>query len=86
MYLSLKSAARDAKRHGSEEVMGWWERQYGSANVRLLLHPGPGMTWGMLMETVRGIAEFVTHYQFLDMDFDVVQTGLVMGTGILTVV
>ena len=66
--------------------MGWQERQYGSVDVKLLLHPGPSMTWGMWKEAVKDIAEFVTHYQFLDMDFDVVQAGLMVGTGILTVV
>lgn len=86
VYTSLQSAARDVKRHASDEVMGWWERQYASVNVRLLLHPGPSMTWGMWNAAIRGMAEFVTHYQFLDMDFDVMQPGSVVGTGYLTVV
>ena len=76
----------EVKRHASEEVMGWQERQYGSVDVRLLLHPGPSMTWGMWEQAIKGITEFVTHYRFLDMDFDVVQVGLAVGTGILTVV
>lgn len=66
--------------------MGWRERQQGSVDVRLLLHPGRSMTWGMWKEVVRAIAEFVTHYHLSDMDFDVVQAGLVVGTGVLTVV
>ncbi|KAL9068759.1 MAG: hypothetical protein Q9161_005962 [Pseudevernia consocians] len=85
VYHALQSAARDAERHAWEKVMGWQERQYGSVDVKLLLHPGHSMTWGMWKEAVKDIAEFVTHYQFLDMDFDVVQAGLMVGTGILTV-
>lgn len=42
--------------------MGWWERQYESVDGRLLLHPGPSMTWRMLKEAMKGIAGFVTHY------------------------
>lgn len=84
VYKSLKSAARDALRHASGEIMGWRERQYGSANVKLLLHPGPAMTWDMWDEAILGMAEFVTHYQFLDMDFDIVEAGGVVGTGLLT--
>ncbi len=64
--------------------MGLQERQYDWADVRLLLHPGPSMTWEMWEEAIRGIAEFVTHYQFLDMDFDIVQAMRVVGTGTLT--
>lgn len=86
VYYSLQRAARDAERYAMEKVMGGGERQYGSVDVRLLLHPGPSMTWGIWYEAVRGIAQFVTHYQFLDMDFDIVQAGSVVGTGILTVV
>ena len=85
VYRSLQRAATDAETHVSDEPMGWWERQYGSVDVRLLLHPGPSMTWGMWKETITGIGHFVTHYQFLDMDFDIVQTGTMVGTGILTV-
>lgn len=87
VYRSLQRAATDAETHVSDEPMGWWERQYGSVDVRLLLHPGPSMTWGMWKEAITGIGHFVTHYQFLDMDFDIVQTRTrtVMGTGILTV-
>lgn len=66
--------------------MGWWERQYGSVNVRLLLHPGPDMTWGMWHDAIWGTAQFVTHYRFLIMDFDIIEAELVVGTGILTVV
>lgn len=86
VYSSLQSAARDVTTHASEEVVGWRERQYGSVDVRLLPHPGPSMTWGMWKEAIRAIAQFVTHYQSLDMDFDVVQARLVVGTGVLTVV
>lgn len=84
VYKSLRAAARDAFRHTSVEIMGWRERPYDSANVKLLLHPGPAMTWGMWDKAIYNMAEFVTHYQFLDMDFDIVEAGVVVGTGILT--
>ena len=86
VYISLYSAAQDVNRHASDEAMGWGERQYGSVDVRLLLHPDPSMTWGMWREAIKAISEFVTFYQFLDMDFDIVRPGSVLGTGILTVV
>ena len=45
------------------------------------------MIWKMWQETIRVISQFVTHYQYFDMDFDIIQPGgLVLGTGILTVV
>lgn len=50
VYNPLDNAAKDVNRHASDEVMAWWERLYGSIDVRLLLHPGPSMTWGMWME------------------------------------
>ena len=84
VYRSLQTAARDAERHASDEIMGWRERQYGSVDVKLLLNPDPSMTWSMWGEAVRGITEFVTYYQFLDMDFDIVQARSVVGKGVLT--
>lgn len=84
VYKSLQSAARDALRHASDEIMGWRERPYGSADVKLLLHPGPTMTWEMWDKAISSMAEFVTHYQFLDMDFDIVEARVVVGTGFLT--
>ena len=86
VYLLLQNAAKDVRRHDLDEVIGWWERQYAFGNLRLLLHPGPGMTWGMWKNAIRGIVEFVTYYQFLDMDFDIMQSGSMVGTGILTLV
>ena len=85
MYKSLRRAARDVETYAPDAAMGWRERQYGSGDVRLLLHPGPGMTWEMWEEAITGITEFVTHYQFLDMDFDILRVRLVVGTGFLTV-
>lgn len=63
--------------------MGLRERHYGSVDVTLLLHPGVSMTWEMWEDAITGICEFVTHYQFLDMDFDIFQAVLV-GKGTLT--
>ena len=64
--------------------MGLQERQYDCVDVKLLLHPGPSMTWEMWEEAIRGITGFVTHYQFLDMDFDIVEATAVVGRGTLT--
>ena len=45
------------------------------------------MIWEMWQETIRIISRFVTQYECFDMDFDIIQPGgLVLGTGILTVV
>ena len=84
VYKSLQEAAREVRGHVSQDAMGLWERHYGSADVLLLLHPGPIMTWDMWKEAIRGITEFVTHYQALDMDFDIIQTRAVLGKGVLT--
>lgn len=83
---SLQRAEEDAQRHAAEQVMEGREQQYGSGDVRLLLHPGPIMTWGMWEEATVGIAQFVNYLQFLDMDFDVMLAAgfRTVGTGILT--
>ena len=84
VYCSLQDAMRDVKRNTLNEPMGLRERQYGCVDVKLLVKPGLSLTWGMWKEAITGIAEFVTHYEFLDMDFDIVQARLVVATGILT--
>ena len=85
VYISLQRAARDVETYAPDAVMGWRERHYGSGDVRLLLHPGPRMTWEMWEDAITGITEFVTHYQFLDMDFDIFRFRMVVGTGVLTI-
>lgn len=84
VYKSLQQASRDALRHGSDEIMGWRERRYESVNVKLLLNPGPTMTWEMWDQAIWSMTEFVTRYQFLDMDFDIVEAREFVGTGFLT--
>ena len=43
------------------------------------------MTWKVWETAVRGIADFVERYEYVDMDFDVGQMGMeqVFGTGVL---
>ena len=88
VYNALRSADGDARSHDSNETIGWWEGEYASARVRLVLHPGLDMTWGDWRQAIKGIAEFVTHFQFLDLDFDIFDAvqPISIGTGILTVV
>ena len=84
VYKTLQQAARDVRGHDLQDVMGLREQRYGSADVLLLLHPGPTMTWDMWEEAIRGVTEFVTYYEALDMDFDIIQSRVVMGKGTLT--
>ena len=53
--------------------------------MHLILHPGSDMTWGMWGTTLRGLAEFVERWEFVDLDFEVRErliTGVV-GSGLL---
>ena len=83
VYLSLRAANKEASTFPPDTLMGPRERQYSCADVRLLLQPGPSMTWGMWKDAIRGVVEFITYYQFLDMDFNITQARVV-GTGVLT--
>ena len=84
VYSSLQKAAREVRGNVLQDVMGLRERKYDSADVLLLLHPGPTMTWGMWEEAIKGVTEFVSYYEALDLDFDIIQTREVIGKGTLT--
>lgn len=84
VYKSLRRAAKEARTYASHEAMGLRERQYGYLDVKILLHPGPSMTWGMWEEAITNIAAFLTQYQFLDMDFTIYNDRAALGKGVLT--
>ena len=59
--------------------------RYGSGDVFLLLHQRGRMTWKVWETALRGIADFVERYEYVDLDFDVGQIGMerFFGTGVL---
>lgn len=59
--------------------------RYGSGDVFILLHQSGRMTWKVWGTALQGITDFVERYEYVDMDFDVGQTGLeqFFGTGVL---
>ena len=59
--------------------------RYGVGNVFLLLHHNGEMTWRVWQTALEGIADFLERYEYVDMEFDVGQTGLekFLGTGVL---
>lgn len=61
------------------------ELQTSSNAVYLILHPGSQMTWGIWGTTLRGLADFVEQWEFVDMDFQVRELGIVevVGSGLL---
>lgn len=59
--------------------------RYGSGNVYFSMHQSGRMTWKLWEAALQGIAEFVERYEYVDMEFDIGQTGAeqLFGTGVL---
>ena len=59
--------------------------RYGFRNVYIIVHQSGRMTWGVWETALRGIVDFLEEYEYVDMDFDIGQTGVekFFGTGTL---
>lgn len=70
---------------GRDRAIDQNELQVFSHAVHLILHPGSDMTWGMWGTTLRGLAEFVERWEFVDLDFEVRESRVtgVVGSGLL---
>ena len=79
-------ATRAIAMHGSSEE-GISDRiiRYGSNDVYLLMHHSGRMTWTMWETALRGIVDFLERYEYVEVEFDIGQTGLeqFLGTGVL---
>ncbi len=43
------------------------------------------MTWGMWGSAIRGVSDFVSRYQFVELEFNIMEAGTDMGTGSLLI-
>ena len=59
--------------------------RYGSGDVFFLMHQSGRMTWRLWESALRGIVDFLARYEYIDMAFDIGQTGVeeFLGTGVL---
>ena len=59
--------------------------RYGSGDVFFLMHQSGRMTWRIWETALRGIVEFLERYEYIDMEFDIGQSGVeeFLGTGVL---
>ena len=73
---------------GSETLIGETELQSTSKRVYLILHSGDRMTWGMWGITLRGLMDFAERWEFVDLDFEIFERGIlgVVGSGLLVYV
>ena len=73
---------------GFDRVIGENELQTSSNAVYLIVHPGSEMTWGMWGTTLQGLTDFVERWEPVDLDFEVMVSGIVgvVGSGLLVYV
>ncbi len=76
MKYAIVQATRVIAMHGaSEEPIFDHVVRYGSGDVFLTRHHRGGMTWRKWETALRGIADFVERYEYVDMEFDVGEMG-----------
>lgn len=83
---SIVLASRAIAMHGSsDERIPDKILRYGSNNVYFLVHHKDRLTWRVWEAALRGIVYFVETYEYVEMEFDIGQTGLeqFLGTGVL---
>lgn len=87
MIHTIVVATRAIAMHGSsDEIIPDRMYRYGAGNVYLLIHQSGRMTWRVWESALRGLADFVERYEYVDMEFDVGQSvwEQYYGTGVLS--
>ncbi len=88
MIYAIVLATRAIAMHGaSEEPIPDHVLRYGAGDVFFVMHHRGGMTWRRWETALRGIADFVERYEYVDMEFDIGIMGQkqheYIGTGVL---
>ena len=70
---------------GSETLIGKTEVQSSSNRVYLILHSSDSLTWGMWGSALKGLMDFVERFEFVDLDFEIIERYIseVVGSGLL---
>ena len=62
----------------TERAQGY---SYSSGKVAMTLYTQPDMTWGMWGETLQGLREFGQSWEFVELQFDIIDGQVLRGSG-----
>ena len=91
MLLCLLQAANDVNQHLATPYafVGRSPLRISSATVRLVLYPNArnAVTWAKWGAAVRGITDFFTRFEFVDLDYYILDEelgGVIIGGGVIS--